>query len=214
MRAAVDNDILLKGACYGLLQEVAAVLAVKAGECGVLGAARFVVRDKIVRTKFSQDKKVILGNLNAFLSISTALEPAKEEQAIAARLESSALRLGLSLDAGESQLCAMVIERALPLFVTGDKRAITALGRLIEEDNSIAKLRGKLMCLEQLVLLLLTQNSFALVRAAICLEPEVDKALTICFSCQSAGVSEATARQGLESYVRDLRFAAALMLIV
>lgn len=212
MKVVVDNDILFKGACYGLLQEISAALKIETGECGVLGAARFVVRRKIKRAKLSQNSTLVAKRLEAFLTVAATLEPVGTEQALAARLEASALQLGLSLDAGESQLCAIVIERSVSRLVTGDKRAITALERLVSDDAELMKLCGTVVSLEQLVLLLMAQIHFDLIRDAICLESEADKTLTICFGCRSDNTSEPSARQGLDSYIRDLRSSASRVL--
>ena len=203
--AIIDNDILFKGACYCLLQEFAGALNTTPGDCGILGAARFVVKHKIERAKLSKENKLALRNLDTFLSVAAVLEPVKTEQAFAARLEGHALRLGLGLDAGESQLCAMAIERVAPLFVTGDKRAIAAFEQLITLEPDIIQLCGKVMCLEQLVVLLLARITFGIVHDAVCLEPTVDKALAICFACLSGSKSEPRAKEGLESYIKYLR---------
>lgn len=205
MKAAVDNDILFKCACYGLLQDLPATLKIDATDCGVLGAARFVVTHKLERTARIRARNLAVTNLNSFLSTATTIEPIKAEQALAAHLEACALRVGLTLDAGESQLCAVAIERMASRLVTGDKRAICALERLIDEEPKIIGLSGKLMCLEQILLLILAERSFEPVRKAVCAEPEADKALSICFSCTSACSNEQTAHDGLSSYIRALR---------
>ncbi len=213
MKALVDNDILLKGACYVLLQEIVSAIGASAADCGVLGAARFVLRRKIEKAKLFQNTKLAMQSLETFLAAAPSLEPSTKEQVMAAQLEASALRLGLGLDAGESQLCAMVIERAVPMLITGDKRAIRAFEELVDGDGDLAALCGKLVCLEQMVLLLLTKVAFENLRSAICREPEVDKTLTICFSCLSISVSEPVVREGLDSYIRALRSEASCVLL-
>lgn len=212
MKAVIDNDILYKGSCYGLLQDVAMALDAKPSECGVLGAARFVLRDKIRRAKLSQDKKLASQVLESFLRSTLVVETSENEQMIAAELESTALRLGVSLDAGESQLCAVAIHRAVPLLATGDKRAIAALEMIIDSDTHLLALCAKIVCLEQLILRIMTRVGFGDLRAAVCREPDADKVIAICFSCRSAVSSESATREGLHSYLRDLRSVAARML--
>jgi hypothetical protein len=70
-------------------------------------------------------------------------------------------------------------------------------------------------CLEQLFLHLLTldANDFDSIVAAVCAEPEVDRAITICFACNSGGAAGPNdVATGLESYIRDLRTSAPGML--
>ena len=205
MKAVVDNDILFKGACHGFLSDIAAALKVNDSDCGVLGSARFVLKSKIKRARLRQNAEVATQGLEAFLANAPVLEPVREEQAIAARLEALALRLGLSLDAGETQLCAIVIVRAISLLVTGDKRAVASMERLVEEDDAFQDLSRRVMCLEQLILLLLVRKTLQSLRTAICSEPGVDKTLTICFACYSSEVSESAVKDGLKSYIDDLR---------
>jgi hypothetical protein len=205
MRAAIDNDILFKGACYGLLNELVATACSDTDTFGTLGSARFVVAKKIEKNKLLRNGAAALTALTQFLNRSEALEPTEGEQNMAADLELAAQRLGISLDSGESQLCAMLVIRVLPLLLTGDKRAITAMENLIDADNRLTALCGKVRCLEQLVYDALIKGDQLALRGAICSEPEADKALAICFSCKSQSVVLGSIVEGLQSYVKALR---------
>lgn len=205
MKVAIDNDILFKGACYGLLNEFIATSCSDTETFGTLGSAKFVVAKKIEKNKLLRNPGAALATLTQFLNRSEALEPSEHERNMAADLELAAQRLGVNLDSGESQLCAMIVLRILPLLLTGDKRAITAMEKLIDADSRLAALSGKIRCLEQLVYDALMKVDHAALRTAICLEPEADKALAICFSCKSESVVLASILEGLQSYVRALR---------
>jgi hypothetical protein len=205
MNALVDNDIVFKGACYALLPDVLATVCDQEDPIGVLGAARFVVSKKIQRTPVNKGRDAALANLEEFLRRSLAIEPTEAEQTMAAELELAALNSGVSLDSGESQLCAVLIERVVPWLLTGDKRAICAIERLLNSDGRLAAITGKVKCLEQLVLAGLVDvaraNSF---REKICAEAHIDKTLSICFSCISAAATS-DCIEGLKSYIGDLR---------
>jgi hypothetical protein len=205
MTVAIDNDILFKGACYGLLNELIATTCSGTEKVGTLGSARFVVAKKIEKNKHLRNHTAALAILFEFLHRSEALEPTQSEQHMAADLELAAQRLGINLDSGESQLCAMLVFRVLPILLTGDKRAITAMEKLIDADNRLIALCGKVRCLEQLVYDALTKGDHVAFRTAVCAEPEVDKALAICFSCTSQSVVLASIVEGLQSYVKALR---------
>lgn len=203
MKALVDNDILLKGACYGLLTELAAAIP---GEdtIGVLGASKFVITHHLRHYKLNSAAGTAEARLLTFLSSNEVVEPTPEEQELAASLESSAQKLSVGLDVGESQFVAILISRLLPWVATGDKRAIVALERLFDADARLAPIVGKFICLEQLVKRLVTGDLGAL-RGAICSEPTVDKTLTICFRCTSSGTAPDAIIEGLESYIGALR---------
>jgi hypothetical protein len=205
MKAAIDNDILFKGACYGLLSELIATACSATEGVGTLGSARFVVAKKIEKNKLLRNRTAALAVFFEFLNRSEALEPTQDEQNMAADLELVAQRLGINLDSGESQLCAMLVFRVFSLLLTGDKRAITAMEHLIDADNRLIALTGKVRCLEQLVYDALAKKNHVALRTAICGEPQVDKALAICFSCTSHSVVMASIVEGLQSYIKALR---------
>jgi len=206
MSSVVDNDILFKGACYGLLNELVSADLGADGGIGVLGAARYVVPRKIERRALNRGAEDALRHLNDFLRQITILEPTDSEREMAAQLELSAQVAGVSLDTGESQLSAIVVHRAISFLLTGDKRAIEATEVLLDLDPRLSYLSGRVRCLEHLVLdALMVANSAAVLKAAICSEKHVDRTLTICFGCHSEGASGDDFNLGLRSYISDLR---------
>lgn len=212
MRAVADNDILLKGASYGLLPTFMATVPGE-GPVGILGSSRFVVPKQITRTRLRGDPEAVKARFAAFLSANEIIEPSAEEQELAALLEAAAQDLALNLDAGESQLAAVLISRSLPWLLTGDKRAIVSIEALLEREPQLMTAAGKLRCLEQVVLAVLATADPNEVRCAVCAEPDVDKTLSICFSCSGNGAwTIESASEGLNSYIADLRTKAARVL--
>jgi hypothetical protein len=174
---------------------------------GVLGAARFVLPRSVERADLSRDKAMAHADLTAFLAIVDVLEPTEIEVRVATEMELVAQRDGLPLHAGESQLGAIVIERAIAALETGDKRAIHGIERLLDRLEKAWALRGKVRCFEQIVVRAIAQHgAFAKVAAAIYSEPHVDKAMSICFGCYSdRPATRADALEGLQSYIETLR---------
>ena len=204
MSTVVDNDVLFKGACYGLLDKLVWTTS-SSGVMGVLGSARFVVPKKIEKANLNGQPAVALGLFLAFLRQAETLEPTDREQRMAADLELAAQMLGVSLDTGESQLCAIVVQRSLPLLVTGDKRAVAAIESLIDSDARLVAICEKVKCLEQVFLGSVVRHGCATLRTCVCSEPGIDKALSICFSCKTRLLDDATVLEGLQSYIKDLR---------
>lgn len=204
MRAIVDNDILLKASLYDLLADVMNAVP-NDGKVGILGAARFVVLRKIRK----QIPQCLVSTVEArfcdFLAGNEELEPTEEEQELAASLEALAQKSSLNLDAGESQLVAILVLRGLPWLLTGDKRATTAIEKLHGREAGLSALTGKIVSLEQLIRKLLAATEMASIRSKICSMPDVDKTLTICFGCASAETSLAVVEEGLDSYIANLR---------
>jgi hypothetical protein len=209
---ALDNDVLYKGVCYRLIDELSSFVDASPSNVGILGAARYVVRGLIARGHLRNDTAAALVVLEDFVVKASILEPTKAERDLAAAIELAAQRDGLPLDAGESQLCAIAIARTMQRILTGDKRAIAALDRLLETFSELGALAHKLCCLEQAVLAISATVDVGTLRSRICSEPEIDKALAICFSCFSPTSATPDHIGGLESYIRSLRGDAGRML--
>jgi hypothetical protein len=210
--AAIDNDILFKGLCYGLLRDFIAVIPSSIERVGILGAARFVITAKLRRARPSRDLGDLLRCLESFFGKAMILEPTNAEAKMAAEIEFAAQERNVGLDVGESQLCAIAISRNIPWIVTGDKRAVRALGVLVSQLPVLSNLIGRFICLEQLALALLVAGDAVRVRERVCGDVEVDRSLAICFSCLDCSARPEGWAEGLRSYIEDLRKSAANML--
>lgn len=212
---AVDNDILLKGTYYQLLTD----LLRAAGEgqsCGVLGQARYVVGKRLRKRPPSLGADAAVSYLERALGELDVIEPSPEEIAAAADLELAAQKIPVALDSGESLLAAVVTSRKIALLFTGDKRAIGALERLLEQEVAgLTYIIGRLLCLEQGVFRMLTSRlaTIAACREAICKEKEADRSLSICFSCSSPEITNEQCLEGLRSYIESLRATAPRVLV-
>ena len=205
MDAIVDNDILFKVASFDLFDELILTNCEHRTSIGILGAARYVVPKKIRSNADAKIATAANAAFQAFLAVAQIIEPTEDEQMMAADFELAAQRNAVALDSGESQLCAVLITRALSMLLTGDKRAICALEILLDTDARLNALIGKIRCLEQLVLQLLSVDNYSRIRVTICRRPEVDKTLTICFSCRVEAATLEGISEGLKSYINDLR---------
>lgn len=202
--SAVDNDVLIKLAAYRLLKPGLAIFGDPTA-VGVLGAARYVVPSAIARHAGIRDRSGAVEEWSAVADVVEALEPSASEVDLAAEIEEFATRTGQPLDTGESQLCAIVIERSYNHLATGDKRAIVAVENTLIDNPKLKVLRGKVVCLEQLILRLMTVLGAEQVRDGVCSEPGADRALTVCLSCASRGDGTRVDDAGLASYIGYLR---------
>lgn len=201
-RVAIDNDIVLKASSYGLALNF---WPPNGPDIAVLAAARFVVPTYIDRGR-GRDKARAKTDLATLFARASFLEPTDIEIQMALSFESAAQTARLALDTGESLLSAMVITRSMDALETGDKRAIESLEKLLEHAGDLAALRGRVRSLEQVFLGSIGDDPmFSVVSAAICAEPDIDKTLSICFSCWGSGATRNSAVAALDSYISDLR---------
>jgi hypothetical protein len=205
MKALVDNDVILKGARYGLLDELIGNIPPMDGVVGILGSAKYVLTDLLQRRSEPVESAGALARVLAFIDDNEVLEPTIEEQALAAEFESCAQMANLPFDTGESLLCSILVIRVCPLLITGDKRAIISMEQISDSNSRMRELAGKVKCIEQIVLDRLTLDSIDAIRSAICRQPTVDKVLFICCGCSSATSDLDAAVAGLSSYIRSLR---------
>lgn len=155
------------------------------------------MRARLVRWRSLRDRAAAQARFEDLVEHVTWIEPTGDEVRLAAELEERALRGGFELDGGESQLAAIMIVRGSPLLLTGDKRAIVALGA-----TASGRVDGRLACLEQLLATMCAVLGPDAVRVSVCAEPSVDRAASIAFSCRGPSGDPAPA---LSSYVRHLR---------
>lgn len=199
-RVLLDNDVVLKAACYALGGETVAATTIEKTPPAMLGVGRFVTRSRLSRASNIADVVRATQMFEHMLAAMTLVEPDDDEMAMAADLEAEAIRQDLELDGGESQLLAILAKRACSLLVTGDKRAIAAMA-----DVAAAVAGGRVACLEQLITHIVATNGTQSVRLLVCAEPNVDRAITNCFACSSRKAPEvADVLAGLASYIEHL----------
>ena len=206
----VDNDVLIKLACYALLTELPASTG-NFERFGVLGSAPFVVRKRLEKVGLINDRDAALRSFGEFLASATILEPTEDELTLASELEDKAVLLGVDLDGGESQLCAIAIHRQAALVLTGDKRAIAGAERICLEVPALSALAGRIVCLEQAIMGIASRVGIAAVRSKICAEAKMDKSLSICLGC-NLGDGATVSFEGLSSYISSMRQEASSLL--
>lgn len=196
----VDNDVALKVVCYTLPHEMVAATTIDGDAPSLLGIARFVISNRLKTASNIANKEAAVEAFRQLLSEVGTVEPDQAELAMAADLESEAVRQNVELDGGESQLVAILVSRACELLLTGDKRAISAM-----EVVAPIEVHGRVACFEQVVSEIVRQAGTETARKHICSEPRVDKTMAVCFSCASANApSEADVCAGLKSYIDHL----------
>lgn len=199
-RVLLDNDVVLKAASYALADETVAAATIDDTPPAMLGVGRFVIRNRLSRASNIADVPRATEAFAQMLAAMTLVEPDDDEMAAAADLEAEAIRQDLELDGGESQLLAILANRACSLLVTGDKRAIAAMAIVA---GAVAS--GRVACLEQLIAHIVAACGTSSVQPRICAEPNVDRAITSCFACSSSETPGfADVHAGLASYIGHL----------
>lgn len=203
--AALDNDVLLKGVSYGILDPLLAALPAGPYEHGILGTAKYVL-PKALKKRSPERLDRALQELQASFTKLEILEPDEQEVQLAAQLEFEAQKQSLSLHSGECLLIAMLIRRELRHVLTGDRNAVSALhearATMPFGDGNLA---GRFVCFEQAMLHYAIHVGWSNVKVEICAERGVDTQMRICFSCSSPEATADSWEECLKSSIEDLR---------
>lgn len=210
----VDNDIVLKVCCYNASKVFLECLGAHVRSVCVLGMIQFVLTGVIRKRNGISNKLRTSTCLDEMLSIVVPIEPSDNELKIAAELEEVAQRNDVELDAGESQLLAMLISQRGDVLITGDKRAIRGIDAVTSELAVESAVEGRIACLEQVAMSILQRTGAEHLHSLVCSESGVDTALEICCSCATKEFSEESIGQKLASYIGELRRFAPKCLVV
>ncbi len=87
---------------------------------------------------------------------------------------------GIGIDIGEATLMTAVCSDEF-LIATGDKRSLKALAACGECRNTFDRIRGKVICLEQIILKIVQIHGIEYVRPRIEAATRIDKSVRFCF---------------------------------
>ena len=201
-RILFDVDVAWKVCAYGAAKSFIKATGTELTPACMLAVTPFVLRSlALVKRQPGVDHAPNLDQqLDHVISNAGVINPTPEEIAFAEDLEDRAARLPVEFDVGESQLLSVLVHRNAQLLLTGDKRAIRAMHAL-----AISDIDGRIAALEQVIATMLGADGLSPLRSAVCANPRVDKAMTICFACASPRVETDDVIAALASYVRSLR---------
>lgn len=202
----MDNDIVLKACCYDIINELRDCLGGTKRTLNILGSARYVIENAIIKGKNVANKAQASKCLKEFLTSTVEVEPSQDELDLAAQFEEVALTASdLALHGGESQLLAILINRTCLLLVTGDKRAIRAIEPVLAACDRSHAIANCVVCLEQLMATFVERHGAEALHSRVCGEALIDKTMAICFKCVSGSYTSESVLESLASYIQDLR---------
>jgi hypothetical protein len=185
----VDLDILFKFATWDLLAEMQASL----------DPGRIYVPASAFRPKFSRaiNAKYPAAGLQRYRDFIQA-----HAQIIADPSMTAAPFTGIEgIDPGEVVLFAAATIQAASIVWTGDKRALTGLTRV--DPSASASLRGRIVCMPQLLSRVISNNTFDRIRAQICTNLEIDTEIRSWFGSKLQ-TTRANVEAGIASTLSNL----------
>ncbi|MCL4552507.1 MAG: hypothetical protein M1305_02980 [Candidatus Marsarchaeota archaeon] len=196
-----DNDIILKLADYNILSETCSVLGVGSTEIAVLDSAKHVFAN--LRKKLDRGDP----GSHTVAGLDRAIEFAKAATQITEQVSIDWAEEYDNINIGEAQLATWVVETVgESMLLTGDKRFLIALAGAPECRHIADGLRGRVICLEELIRALINEIGFDQVRTAIASVPDCDKGLHQVFGSRF-DLPQDQVMDGLVSMLREIAVA-------
>lgn len=178
----IDNDVVIKLAQMDAYGDALGALETPANEVGSLGyMLRYMGKGSSEKRKLFMRDEAGVDRLAAILSGMVEIEPTKEEESTAALIMKCALMNELDLHEGEVGLIAVALHRQSPDIATGDKKALRALPVASQTESALLKLKGRVICFEQIIGRFCTRYGIDRVRLAVQTAPYADETITQAF---------------------------------
>jgi hypothetical protein len=192
-----DNDIIEKLAVCDLLDETLESFGASPKDVYVLSTLKFRIGGKL-RTKSEQRLGVA--------AVDRVLRFLGRVQEIPQPLPTDLLKLDdiMGIDIGELILLSTTSLYSDYLFLTGDKRCLKALVSQPECNEIALRIKGKVVCFEQVLLRLIEQFGFTPVLAKVVDVRYCDTALRAAFG-SGLQSTESNSVACLQSYISELR---------
>jgi hypothetical protein len=194
----LDNDIIHKLVALNLFYDAIDALQVDRSNMQVLPTARYWFQGQ--KRKARQYSDVIW---DVAIAVVAGCKPIRVEKDADCLVEIEYLsQFQNEIHVGEQQL--ILATRSAPdfLLLTGDKVCMRALPQLKAEIYG--RLMGRVICFEQVVLLLIRRLGFECVKAQVVPMRECDTALRACFGSGERSTEENVV-MALEGYIEGLR---------
>ena len=191
----LDNDAILKLVAANLFCPAISSLGLTQADLRVLPTAKFYFRQSR-RLKKVYPESLLQRTLEV-VNACAALTPTVDE-------ELQRLQVVEGIDPGEEVL--IVATKTEPSFylVTGDKCCLTALATAGELQDIRGRLKGRVICVEQLILRVIETQGFELVLTKVLPARDYDTALKSIFGSGEKATRE-NVLLSLEAYIQDLR---------
>lgn len=195
----LDNDVILKLAACDLLDSFLSALGVDPEMVRVTAQAKFQIPG--CRRKREKIDRYGTDGLERAASFIGSIQSMEESEPRA--LRANALAVNPGIDDGEALLAAAAAALEESNLVTGDKRFIRALAAAEDAEDIRRALRGRMICLEQAVLLCIDHVGFTEVRRRVVPVLGCDNTLRAAFG-SGERAEEDTVRSTLVEYIRHL----------
>ncbi len=201
-----DNDILKKLAACDLLATALDALSLTKEQLRILQTAPYVLGLAGAGKHRNTQHTLVQQRLGTFFD---GVEYIDEKISTATV---SAFAAVDEIDQGEAVLYATAVECEGYIITTGDKRSLRALSSAPTLSCYVERLRGRVVCLEQMVKIMIRRHGFDFIKQHVIPAREFDTALRVAFG-SGEKAEESNVLAALQAYIDSLRSETATLLI-
>jgi len=192
----IDTDVFVLLAAAGLIHRVADLLGFAPTEVRRL----YPVENQLTRGRKFKEKYPDEAR-QAALTLARAVAPITERPANDALFQRL---IDADIDGGEALMFALVAEHQSWMLTTGDKRALLALAQHHDLADARAALAGRLVCMETVLRLLVTNDGVEKIAKSFAVVRDCDTKLRVVFS-EANATNIDSCLEGIDSYLSVLR---------
>jgi hypothetical protein len=200
-----DNDFVLKIASFNLLPEAIALFAIEPSDVYVLPTLKYMLARR-TKSLVAQCGPEGIARAEAFIQNVREIDGIPDSEDMYSLNNVTDPNTGqLFIDPGEQVLFASARHFENPLLATGDKRCLFGLTAAPSCEAIHERLKGRVICLEQVLLWLIASNGFDYVvsRVVPVLELDCDKAIRSAFG-SGYNASSSNVVYALQLYVDEV----------
>lgn len=204
-----DTDLVIKLAELNLLDAAAGISGGRKEDLYLLPEVGRVLRSPGFLTRLSDKglSRTGVSRATDFAAKCSRLQGSvdRNDHVILSRASAHFKGRTIRVDQGEAVLFASSGKLPDHRIATGDKRSLRTIAMCPACKSVCNKLRGRVVCLEQIVLGIIDRRGFAFVQKRVASGCRCDECIENAFAGGKADVTEEQCRKWLEGYVTELR---------
>jgi hypothetical protein len=198
-----DSDLVIKLAEFDLLDATFAMLKVPRANVRVLAELPNVLRGVRIYSKHTRDG--IQRALDFVKGIKTLDKIDRHEHILLQSVSATYRGRPIKIDGGEAILYGATKFLQDFIVATGDKRSLRALASDVRCQDICNRLRGRVLCLENLLLKLIEAEGFTFVQKRVAPMCSCDDCVEEAFAGGKPNMPECETRKWLTSFVDELQ---------
>ncbi|HET6251630.1 MAG TPA: hypothetical protein VFE47_28350 [Tepidisphaeraceae bacterium] len=202
----LDSDVIWKLAQFELFAEALVVLDAEKKDLRCLPELGFQLRRDSIYKKHTIEVVERVRQFIKGIKVINNADP--DEQVILQNAEATYQNRVERIDGGEQTLFIATKVLTVSIIVTHDKKALRTLANDSSCTGIYERVKGRVLCFEQLVIMMIDQIGYKKIQSKIGPRCEYDDAMRVCFANGKPDFAESDCKTWLNDYINKLVSAA------